>query len=83
MTEDVGTWDSSMIGINAKDLADSLCGATASCLEATQDKALFIWSEPDTTSTAGSERSQESYKNAVITEARKKLYDRYGLTYKS
>lgn len=81
VTEDDGDWDHSMVGINAKDVADSLCGAAASCLANFQDHAYFIWEESreNEPPTPGQERSPAAYKSAVMDSLKKSLREKYGM----
>ncbi len=80
VTEDSGDWEHSQIGINAKDVADSLCGATASCLANFHDHASFIWEEPsEASSTPGIEQSASSYSNAIMDTLKRSLKEKYNL----
>ena len=83
VTEDTGNWDTSFVGINAKDVADSLCGAAASCVSNIHERASFIWEEPDEDIEAvpglGEERSPAAYKSSVMSSLRKSLYEKYGM----
>jgi hypothetical protein len=86
VTEDSGTWSTSYVGINAKDVADSLCGAAASCAANQSDHASFIWEEPDDVvpdaDPTGEEISPAAYKNAVMSKLRRSVYEKYSMIIK-
>jgi hypothetical protein len=80
VTEDNGDWEHSLIGINAKDVADSFCGATVSCLATGSSYANFVWEEP--TVDRGlpmSDRPPVDYRSAIQGAVRRSLYEKYGL----
>lgn len=84
--EDDGNWEMSLMGLNAKDLSDSHCGAVWNCLHNFRDRARYMWKDeeiiyadnlPD--SDEDVQRKQETYEELVQKDVSARLKAKYGL----
>jgi hypothetical protein len=78
--EDGGDWRNSQMGMNAKDVADGVCGAVARCLQDFSDHAQYIWEEDLPTSLSdepiSSVKSITSVVKGVSNDVRSKILEK-------
>ncbi len=70
--DDGGDWETSLMGLGAKDLSDSICGATTHCINEYKGVPNYIWDNKITT-------VKKINKN-IEKEIAKSIYDKYSLT---
>jgi hypothetical protein len=82
--EDDGNWELSLMGLNAKDLSDSHCGAVWNCLHNFRDRARYMWkdevlihAEEDPSVTE--QKKPETYQDLIRKDVSERLKSKYGL----